>query len=70
MLGVSLGYNDDKVIGSDEGIKLGYTDGKVLGPILLNIDIITLGNDFGTELGSLDVSFDGYNDGKIEGLFL
>ena len=32
-VGGSLGYIDDKVIGSDEGIKLGYTDVKSIGVI-------------------------------------
>ena len=38
--------------------------------ILGNINGITLGLDVGTELGYLDVSVDGYNYGKIEGLLL
>ena len=70
MLGDSLGYTTGKVIGSDEGIKTGYTDGKVIGTILGNVDRITLGLDIETELGFLDVSFDGSNESKLEGLLL
>ena len=58
------------MIGSDEGIKLRSTVGKVLGTILVYVDGITLEIDVGTELGSLDGSFDGYNDDNIEGLLL
>ena len=43
---------------------------RVLGTILVNIDGITFGFDVGTELGSVDGSFDGFNDDKLEGLFL
>ena len=50
---------------SSEGIKLGYNDGKVLENILWNLDEITLGIDVGKDLGSLDISFDGSNDGKL-----
>ena len=46
------------MIGSDEGIKLELSDGKVIGTILVNIDGITLGIDFGTRLGPFDGSFD------------
>ena len=42
----------------------------MLGNILGDVDGITLGIYVGTELGSLYVSFDGFNNGKIEGLFL
>ena len=38
--------------------------------ILGNLDGTTLGVDVGTELVSLDVSFDGSNYVKLEGLFL
>ena len=65
-----MGSTDVKVIRSDEYIKLGSTDGKVLGTILGNVDGITLGLDIGTEVRSLDVSFDGPNDRKLERLFL
>ena len=58
MLGCSLGYTDGKVLGSGEGIKLVYNDGKVPVNILGNVDEITLELDVGTELGSLDRSFD------------
>ena len=50
-LGDSLGYIYGKVLGSDEGIKVVSTDGKVLGTIPINADGITLGIDFGTDLG-------------------
>ena len=36
--------------------------------ILGNLDRISLGVYIGTELGSLDESFDGYNDGNLKGL--
>ena len=58
------------MLGSDGGIILVSTDGKVLGTILADIDEITLGIDFGTDLLYLDGSFDGSNDGNFEGLFL
>ena len=58
------------MIGSDEGIKLVSNDGKVLGTIPGNVDVITLRIDIGTDLGSLDVSFVGFNDGKLEGLLI
>ena len=38
--------------------------------ILGNVYGITLRLDIGTELEFLDESFDGYNEGKLEGLFL
>ena len=56
-----MGCDDGIIIGYDEGIKLGFSCGKVLGAILVNIDGITIELDVGTELGSLDESFDGYN---------
>ena len=40
------------------------------GTILGNVDVITLRIDVGTELGSLDVSFDGSNDRNIEGILI
>ena len=58
------------MLGCYELIKLGSTDGKVLDIVLRNVDIITLGIDIGTELGFLDESFDGSNEGNLEGLFL
>ena len=70
LLGDSLESTDDKVLGSDEGINLILSDGKVIGTILVNEYGITLGLDFVTDLVSLDVSVDGYNDGKFEGLLL
>ena len=68
MLGDSLGYTDGKVIGSDGGIKLGSIGGKLLGIILGNVYGSTLGIGVGTELCSLDRSFDDYNCGKFERL--
>ena len=41
----------------------------MIGTILGNVDGITLRLDIGTYLGSVDGSFDGYNDGNLEGLF-
>ena len=70
MIGYSLGCTDDKLIGSDEGIKLGFSDGEVVGTILGNVDGITHGIDVRTDLSPLYVSFDGYNDVKLEGSFL
>ena len=58
------------MLGSDEGIKLVYNDGKVLRTTLGNVDGITLGLDVGSNMGSLDGSFDDYNFGKLDGLFL
>ena len=55
-----MGSTDGKVIVSDEGIKLGSTDGKVIANIIVNVDGITLVLDVGTELSSLDGSFNGY----------
>ena len=54
------------MIGSDEGRKLGISDGKLRGAILVNLNVILLGLDVGTEMGSLDVSLDSSNDVKIE----
>ena len=70
MLGGSLGYTDGKVLGYDEVIKLVSTDGKVFGTILVNVDKITPWLDIGIELGFFDELFDGYNDGKLEVLFI
>ena len=58
------------MFGSDDSIKLGYTDSKLIGTIVGNIYKITLGIDVGTELVYLDGSFDGSNDGNIEGLLI
>ena len=54
----------------DEGIIIGPTDGEVIDTILGNVDGITLGLNIGTDLGFLDVSFDGSYDRKPEGLFI
>ena len=70
LLGGSLGSTDGRELGSDEVIKLGYNYGKELVTILGNVYRITLGIDIGIELGSLDVSFDGSNGGKFEGLLI
>ena len=70
LIGESLGYNEGMVLGSNEGTKLGYTDGKVLDTILGNVDKITLGLDFGTELSYLDNIFDASNNRNFEGLLL
>ena len=69
-LGDSLGSTDGKILSSDEGIKLVSTDSKVVCNILGDIDVITLGVDVGTYLSSLDRWFDGYNVGKLEGIFI
>ena len=57
MVGDSLGYNDGKVLGYDQGIKLGLSGGKFFGTILLNVYGIILGIYAGTDLVSLDGSF-------------
>ena len=57
------------MLGSDEGIKLGSTHVEVVGTLLVNVYGITLGIDVGKELVSLNVSFDGSNGDKLEGLF-
>ena len=44
---------------------MGSTVGKFLGTILRYVDGITLGHDVVTELGSLDGSIYGYDDGKL-----
>ena len=60
--------NDGKVLGYDEGIKMGSTYGDVLSTILGHLYGIILAIDVIICLGSLDVSFEGFNDVKIEGL--
>ena len=40
------------MIGYDEGTSLGYDDARVIGPILGNVDGITIGLDVETELVS------------------
>ena len=54
----------------DKGIILGISDGKVLGTILRNSDVIKLGIDFGTVMGSLDQSINDFNVCKNEGLLI
>ena len=66
----SLVSTDDKVVGSDEGIKLVLSYGNVIGTILINLYGIILGIDVGTELVSLDGSYEVFNHGKIERLSL
>ena len=58
------------MLDSDVGIILVLSAGKVIGTILGNADRITLGIDVGTELVSLDVSFDCFNVGKLVRLFI
>ena len=58
------------MFGSDESIKLVLSYGKFLGTILGNVDVITLGIDVGTDLGSLDGPIDCCNYVNIEVLFL
>ena len=59
------------MIGSAEDIKLVSTDGKVHVTIIGNVDVITLGLDVGTDMGSfLDGLFDDSNNGNIEGLLI
>ena len=70
MIGVSLGSNDGKLVGSDEGTKPGIYDGTFIVSILGNVYGITLGFDVGKKLGSLDGFIDGYNYGNLEGLLL
>ena len=63
LLKCSLLYTDGKVLGYNEVIKLVSTDGKAFDTIFGNVDGITLVIDIGTEIGSLDGSFDILNDG-------
>ena len=70
MLGNSLISDDGKVLGSDEGINMEDTDGKLLGTIIGNVDDITLSLDVGTNMWSLNGSFDDSNDNKLKGLLL
>ena len=61
-MGVPLGSIDKLVLGSDEGVKLGSTGCKLLDSTLLVDDGDILGTYGGFELGSCNVSFDGYNE--------
>ena len=70
MLGDSLVSTDVKVIGSDEVIKVVSNDSKFIVTILVSVYGITIGLDFVTDMGYLDVFFDGSNDSNIEGLFI
>ena len=49
--GTLWSYTDVKVFVSDKGINFGLSHCKVLGIIIGNVDLITLGNDVGTDLG-------------------
>ena len=49
---------------------MGFSDDKFIGTILGDVYGITLGLNVGIDLGYLDESFDDFNDGKIEVLFL
>ena len=69
-LGDWLGSLDVIELGTNVDKELGLSDGKVLGTTLENGDRIILVIDIGTELGYLNVSFDGSNDGKLEGLLI
>ena len=69
-MGVPLGYTNDEAIGSNEGILFGSTDGDVIFSKLGTEDGMLLVLDEGTELGSLDGSIDGSNEGKHGVLFL
>ena len=46
------------MLGSDEGIQLTSINVKFIVTILVDVDGIISGIDVGTELGSLDASFD------------
>ena len=70
LIGYSLGYTDGKVYGSDEVIKLVFTNVKVLGNILGTVEGIISGLYVETYLGSLDESFGGSNDVKLEVLLI
>ena len=60
LLGHSLGSNCGNEIGSDECIKLGISDDEVRVTLLGNVDGITRGLDFGSELRSLHLSVGGF----------
>ena len=65
-----MGSTDSKVPGSDKVIKLVLSDDKVIGTLLRDVYGMTSELDFGTDMGSLDGSFNGSNDDKLEVLFL
>ena len=65
LLGESLGYTYVNVSRTDEGIKLGSIDDEVLVTIFGDVEVITIWLDFGTELGTLDGTFAGFNDGSL-----
>ena len=70
LLGDSLVFTDDKVLGSNEGLKLVLSDSKLLVTILEYVYGITIELGIGKNLGSLYGSFNCSYDFKIEGLLL
>ena len=52
------------MIVSDECTQLGLSDSEVIRNLLGNLDLIIFGIHVRIDLGSLDRSFDGYNDDK------
>ena len=64
-----MGSTDSKVPLSHRGIKMALSYDTVIGALLRDIYGITLELDFGTDMGSLDGSFNGSNDDKLEVLF-
>ena len=58
------------MLGSDEGTKQALFDGKVIVTILGDVNWINVALGVGTYLDSVYGSFDGSNDGKLEGLLL
>ena len=65
-----MGYTDGILLGSDAIMKLIVSGGKLIVTILGDVDLLTLGMNFGTELVSLDVFVDSCNDRKPEGIKL
>ena len=65
LLGYLLGCNDCKIFGFDGGIIIISTGGIGFGPLLGDVDGSTVGMDVVTEMGSSDMSFDGFNHGKV-----
>ena len=70
MIEVALGFNDGKILGTDKDIELRYYGGELIGTTLAYVYGIILGLDVGTDLGYLDASFEGSNDGMLEILLL
>ena len=65
LFGDLLGSTDSKASCCDEGVDIRSTHSNVLSTILVNVDVIIHGLDVGTELDSLDGSFDVSNDGNF-----